>query len=131
MNRFGGGGSVDRRALLAGFGAALLAVPAAAQTTPRPRRGVKPRPAEPTKLPSAPPPPRDQDLATTGPAPVPNRNLEAPRRAIEDRPRLDPSLIQRNLPGRGMATDGSVSTLEERMFKQPVPGARLSLPFSY
>jgi hypothetical protein len=63
-------------------------------------------------------------------APVPNRNLEAPRAPETDRTRLSPSVIHRPLPGQGMAAEGAASIQEERLFF-PAPGARLNVPFSY
>jgi hypothetical protein len=72
----------------------------------------------------------------TGPrleaAPVPNRDLEAPRGDIGtgDRARLSPSVITKPLPNQGMATEGAQNIQEERLFF-PAPGARLNVPFSY
>jgi hypothetical protein len=73
----------------------------------------------------------------TGPrleaAPVPNRELEAPRDPTGeagDRARLTPSVITRALPNQGMASQGTPSIQEERLFF-PAPGARLNVPFSY
>jgi hypothetical protein len=65
-------------------------------------------------------------------APVPNRDLEAPRApdAGADRARLSPSVIHKPLPSQGMATEGAQSIQEERLFF-PAPGARLNVPFSY
>jgi hypothetical protein len=65
-------------------------------------------------------------------APVPNRDLEAPRAADSgtDRTRLSPSVIHKPLPSQGMATEGAQSIQEERLFF-PAPGARLNVPFSY
>jgi len=66
-------------------------------------------------------------------APVPNRDLEAPRDptgAAGDRARLTPSVITRTLPNTGMAAQGTPSIQEERLFF-PAPGARLNVPFSY
>ncbi len=63
-------------------------------------------------------------------APVPNRDLEAPRSAQTDRTRLSPSVIHRPLPSQGMAVEGAQNIQEERLFF-PAPGARLNVPFSY
>jgi hypothetical protein len=120
----------------------LLALPAAAQDAapppvpkpvPRPRRPrpkPKPPPPEPLKQEAAPLPrdPRDLDGSTA--APVPDRSVEGPRVIPQDRTRLGPGLIDRNLPGRGHAMEGSPSLLEDKLFK-PAPGARLNVPFSY
>jgi hypothetical protein len=61
---------------------------------------------------------------------MPNRDLEAPRQFQDDRGHLAPGVISRDMPGRGQATQGSPSLLEDKLFK-PVPGARLNVPFSY
>lgn len=63
-------------------------------------------------------------------APVPNRSLDRPVIAPIDGPTLEPSIIQRKLPGRGQAAEGAPSRTEERLF-DPAPGARLTLPFTY
>ncbi len=63
-------------------------------------------------------------------APVPNRDLEAPRAPGTDRARLSPSVIHRPLPNQGMAAEGAQNIQEERLFF-PAPGARLNVPFSY
>ena len=63
-------------------------------------------------------------------APVPNREMEAPRVPQADRTRLSPSVIHRTIPNQNMATDGAPSINEERLFF-PAPGARLNVPFSY
>ena len=97
---------------------------------PRHRAAAKPAPLDVTKHPAQPLPPRLPDLQAGALAPVPNRSIEAPRLVPEDRARLDPSVINRNLPGRGLATDGSPSLLEDKLFR-PAPGARLRVPFSY
>lgn len=133
-----------RRALL-GLGLAVLAGEAAAQEAPpvpaagpargpsparprprRPRRVAKP---EPTPQQAESPPPRPQGPVFEA-APVPNRDLEAPRVVEKDVPRLSPSVIQRSLPSRGQAAEGNVNLGEERLFN-PAPGARLNLPFKY
>ena len=102
--------------------------PAASKPRPARRRA---RPREPAAPQQAAPVPE------TGPrleaAPVPNRDLEAPRDptgAAGDRTRLTPSVITRPLPNQGMATQGTPSIQEERLFF-PAPGARLNVPFSY
>ncbi|RYI95619.1 MAG: hypothetical protein EON47_20245 [Acetobacteraceae bacterium] len=63
-------------------------------------------------------------------APVPDRNLDAPRVIPQDRASLGPSIINRNLPGRGQAADGAPNLLEDKLFR-PAPGARLNVPFSF
>ncbi len=127
---------MKRRPLLLAALGFLAAGPAAAQEAllqaeppPRPHRRpravAQPRPEEPA--PSPPPEPAPSRLDA---APVPNRNLEAPRVVEKDHPRLSPDLIYRRMPSRGMAAEGSPHAREEQLF-QPAPGARLSLPFSY
>ncbi|MDB5371866.1 MAG: hypothetical protein JWP04_508 [Belnapia sp.] len=109
--------------------------PAPAPRRPRVRTAPKPPPLPVIKEAARPLPPRVIDPRLANPqamvlAPVPNRSLEAPRVIIEDRASLGPSVINRNLPGRGQASDGSVNLLEDKLFR-PAPGARLSVPFSY
>lgn len=138
-----------RRALFSLLALVLAAAPAVAQE-PADRSG-----AEPAAAPRPAPKPRgtrrraarrrgqagdapQQQAAPepeTGPhleaAPVPNRDLEAPRAPSgTDRTRLAPSVIHRPLPNQGMAAEGAQSIQEERLFF-PAPGARLKVPFSY
>lgn len=103
----------------------------AAPRKPRPRparRQARPRRA-PAQQQAAPAPVPDTEHRLEA-APVPNRNMEAPRTPAEDRTRLSPSVIHRPLPSQGMATEGAASIQEERLFF-PAPGARLNVPFSY
>jgi hypothetical protein len=65
---------------------------------------------------------------------VPDRDLEAPRSRDANRPvpRLDPVLIDPNEPRIGSITDrNNPQSREDRLLRQPAPGARLSLPFTY
>lgn len=139
-----------RRALLAGVLAlgvqgalAQEAAPApeasatvtAPRATPAPRRArvpaaVKPRPMEIAKLPPQLQAARRPDAQAGIRAPVPNRNLDAPLVIPQDRTRLGPSIINRNLPGRGQAAEGAPNLLEDKLFR-PAPGARLNVPFSF
>ena len=48
----------------------------------------------------------------------------------KDRTRINPSIIYRNLPGRGQADQGAPDLLEDKLFNAPAPGARLNVPFS-
>jgi hypothetical protein len=112
------------------FGAmlALLAMPAAAQqaATPRTRRPPRRRPP-----PAAPP---VADTRRGDPAPVPNLDIEAPRPRAAASPaaRLDPTLIDPAEPRFGTANDrNSLQAREDRLLRQPAPGARLRLPFAY
>ena len=73
----------------------------------------------------------------TGPrleaAPVPNRDLEAPRDptgAAGTAPGCRRASSPGRCPNQGMATEGTPSIQEERLFF-PAPGARLNVPFSY
>lgn len=77
-------------------------------------------------------PPFDTSATQLEAAPVPNRDLEAPRApgTGTDRARLSPSVIHRPLPSQGMAAEGAQNIQEERLFF-PAPGARLNVPFSY
>ncbi len=118
-----------RRRLLAGAMLALLAAPADAQqaAAPRTRRPARRRPAPPT-------PPPVADTRRGDPAPVPNLDIEAPRPrdAGAPAPRFDPALIDPAEPRFGTASDrNSLQAREDRLLRQPAPGARLRLPFAY
>lgn len=126
---------MKRRALLTGLLITLGAGSALAQsTTP-----ARPQPAAPPRR-----PPAEQrrqrrqaeKTVTTSeppgrPAPMPNRDIEAPR-GLNDtqRARLSPTVIdpapaQPHLGGSGFALQAQ----EDRLLQKPVPGARLSVPF--
>jgi len=116
-----------RRALL------LAALPTAALGQQR-SGSVKPRPLN-LKLPAPEPPPKSATEAGsvfgTDAAPVPNRSYEGPVvLAPTEGPSFGPSIIQRGLPSRGQAVEGSPSKTEDRLF-EPAPGARLTVPFRY
>jgi hypothetical protein len=119
-----------RRALLAAL-LALLATPAAAQqqrpAQSQPRRPARRRPAGPAPQPQAAAPSRGD------PAPVPNRDLEAPRQAgTQPSARVDPTLIDPAEPRPGTAPDrNSPQAREDRLLRQPAPGARLRVPFTF
>ncbi|WP_137127232.1 hypothetical protein [Roseomonas sp. HF4] len=105
----------------------LLPGPLAAQSPPAGRRRHR---NDPIPL----PPPSPPDALTWAPAPVPDRDLEAPRgdRSREGAPRLDPALIDPNAPRVGTARDSSnPQDVEDRLLRQPAPGARLRVPFTY
>jgi len=131
--------------LLAGAAAASGLTPAVAQDnapaspdpTPRtpPRRTQRParrrtaRPAEPLPEPPepAPPPPRLSDRA-----PVPNRDIEPPRRSERDAPSISPSFIQPRGGTRGGTFEGDqFQRRQDRLFDEPAPGATLRVPFGY
>jgi hypothetical protein len=118
-----------RRRLLVGAVLALLATPTAAQQAAAPQTRRPPRRRAP---PPAPPP--VADTRRGDPAPVPNLDIEAPRRRDTAQPaaRLDPTLIDPAEPRFGTATDrNSLQAREDRLLRQPAPGARLRLPFAY
>lgn len=112
----------------------LAAAPAEAQqTTNRNRQRQRQRNRARAQRPAQ-PPPEPQAAATrpAEPAPVPNRDLEGPR--VADRPtaRLDPALIDPNEPRPGAtAQREGLQAREDRLLRNPAPGARLRLPFSY
>ena len=133
-------------ALLAGAPAVAAAQEAASADRPEapgapPQPARKPRrsrrratrrsdPAERTQQQQAAPEPAPLQAPRLEAAPVPNRDLEAPRAPGTDRARLSPSVIHRPLPNQGMAAEGAQNIQEERLFF-PAPGARLNVPFSY
>lgn len=105
----------------------LLPGPLAAQSPPARRRRHR---NDPIPL----PPPSPPDALAWAPAPVANRDLEAPRDANsrEGEPRLEPALIDPNAPRIGTTRDPSnPQEVEDRLLRQPAPGARLRLPFTY
>ncbi len=108
-------------------GSALAQTPAPEAPTPAPkppRRPRKPRQRQATATTTTPEP-------LGQPAPVPNRDVEAPRGLHEPpRARLSPTMIdpapaQPHLGRSGFA----VQTQEDRLIRNPAPGARLSVPF--
>ena len=109
--------------LLAGFPTLVSAAQPA-------RGGRKPPALEVPKQPAMPPSLKSGQAANSSVAPVPDRSKEGPRVIERDRARIDPSIINRNLPGRGQANQGAPDVLEDKLFK-PAPGARLNVPFSY
>jgi hypothetical protein len=118
--------------LVAALPAAVLVapLPALAQAPPPAKGGRKPSPLEVPKLPAVPPSLKSGQSANSSMAPVPDRSNEGPRVVEKDRTRINPSIIYRNLPGRGQADQGAPDLLEDKLFK-PAPGARLNVPFSY
>jgi hypothetical protein len=123
---------LGRRALLAGLLLSPIAGPALAQNAApaAPRPNAPPRNAQQRrqrrrveKTMTAPEPPGQ-------PAPIPNRDIEAPR--VNNSPRaslsptvIDPAPVQPHLGRSGFA----VQAQEDRLLRQPVPGARLNVPF--
>jgi hypothetical protein len=126
---------LGRRALLIGlfasFGASSAVAQSAAPAAPRitaPPRRPSPEQRRQRRLAEktiSAPEPRGR------PAPVPNRDIEAPRGSEEpQRARLSPTMIdpapaQPHLGGSGFALQAQ----EDRLLQKPVPGARLSVPF--
>lgn len=126
---------LGRRALLFSLLPSLFAGVAAAQNaapaTPAPN-AARPSPEQGRRR-------RQAETTVTGPepqgqpAPMPNRDVEAPRNAHDGpRARLSPAIIdpapaQPHLGGSGFAMQAQ----EDRLLPKPVPGARLSVPFSY
>ncbi len=134
---------------------ALLAVPAAAQENPTTVAAAVPPAASAQATPEAGQAARPQRrrITTTTPrmapeglrpighvqpmatrrtdlAPMPNREVEAPRVALREDTSISPSLIHRSMPSRGAAADGAASRTEDRLFT-PAPGFRLTSPFQY
>ena len=126
---------LGRRALLTGLLLTLGAGGALAQNAPP----AAPRPVAPPRRPS--PEQRRQrrvaEKTVTAPepagqpAPIPNRDIEAPRNG-NDTPRarlsptvIDPAPAQPHLGGSGFAMQAQ----EDRLLQKPMPGARLSVPF--
>ena len=123
---------LGRRALLTGLLLTLSAGAALAQNAapaaPRPNQARSPeqrrRQRQAEKTVTAPEPPGR-------PAPIPNRDIEAPRGFNEaPRARLSPTMIdpapaQPHLGGSGFAMQAQ----EDRLLQKPMPGARLNVPF--
>jgi hypothetical protein len=88
------------------------------------RRRAQPVP-EPVPAPPPAPPPR-ADIA-----PMPNRSLQAPTDPrTRETTRLRPDLIRpRDLPNG--QPDNEFTERQDRLFRDPAPGARLQIPFSY
>jgi len=112
------------RRTFAAAGLALIGAPALAQQASRAGRQSQ------LPLPLPPPPPPDPDDLSE-PAPVPNNNLEAPRdRADTSRPQINPALIDPEDPQAATSHDSnSLRAREDRLLRNPAPGARLRLPF--
>lgn len=126
---------LGRRALLIGLLASFGAGSALAQST-------APAAPQPTSPPRRPPPEqrrqrRQAEKTVTArepagqPAPIPNRDIEAPRSG-NDAPRarlsptvIDPAPTQPHLGGSGFAMQAQ----EDRLLQKPMPGARLNVPF--
>lgn len=115
-----------RRAVLA----LLLLLPGAPALAQQRPTGRKPPPLDLPKQPALPPSLKSGEAAGSTAAPVPDRSREGPRVVQEDRARLNPSIINRNLPGRGQVDQGAPDMLEDKLFR-PAPGVRLNAPFSY
>lgn len=123
---------LGRRAFLSfllfslGAGSALAQNSAPAAPRPNQARGPEQRrrQRQAEKTVTAPEPPGR-------PAPIPNRDIEAPR-GFNEAPRarlsptvIDPAPAQPHLGGSGFAMQAQ----EDRLLQKPMPGARLNVPF--
>lgn len=117
---------IPRRSLLPGL---MTLLPGAATAQQQPRHGGARRGEAPRELPPPPPPPPQAD-GRGDPAPVPNRDFEGPRTAEQRGARVDPALIDPTEPHMGATTDRhDPQAREDRLLRQPAPGARLRVPF--
>ncbi|MDT8331950.1 hypothetical protein RQ831_12880 [Roseomonas gilardii] len=117
--------------------------PSATQPTAAPRRKPPPRraprrQATPPAQQEAPPPPPAPPPAASRPydiAPMPNRNMEAPRprdQGADNRPSFGPDLFEpQRVPGSNPSIDEDDLSRRRDQFRDIVPGARLRVPFSY
>lgn len=120
-----------RRALLAALLALLPGAALAQQATQTRTRRRERRVRRESPPPAAPPP---AAAARGEPAPVPNRDVEAPRARLDaaGSPRVNPALIDPDEPRVGAITDrSSLQAREDRLLRNPAPGARLRVPFAY
>lgn len=118
-----------RRALLAALLALVPGAALAQQSVPPPAR----RPARRVRREAPPPPPPQEPAARGEPAPVPNRDIEAPRprRDAAGSPSVNPALIDPAEPRISATTDRfSFQAREDRLLRHPAPGARLRVPFA-
>lgn len=132
---------LGRRTLLTGLLLSLGAGSALGQNAaPSVTRPASPRPA------ASPVPPRNPELRRRQrqaekivtapephgkPAPVPNRDIEAPR-GLNEPPRasLSPTLIHPEPAQPHLGRSGfAMQAQEDRLIRQPAPGARLNVPF--
>lgn len=111
--------------------------PAAPRRKPPPRRAPR-RQATPPAQQEAPPPPSAPPPAASRPydiAPMPNRNMEAPRprdQGDDNRPSFGPDLFEpQRMPGSNPSIDEDDLSRRRDQFRDIVPGARLRVPFSY
>jgi hypothetical protein len=132
---------LGRRIFLSGLLASLGAGAALAQTAaPSVTRPAAPRPAASPVPPRNPEQRRQRRLAEKTvtapeppgkPAPVPNRDIEAPR-GLNEPPRasLSPTLIHPEPAQPHLGRSGfAMQAQEDRLIRQPAPGARLNVPF--
>ena len=123
---------LGRRALLTALLLGLSTAPALAQNAApvAPRTNTPPRETQPRrqrrqaeKTATAPEPPGQ-------PAPMPNRDIEAPRANNVPRASLSPALIDPDPAQPHLGRSGfAVQAQEDRLIRQPAPGARLNVPF--
>ena len=123
---------LGRRALLTGLLLGLSTAPALAQNAAptAPRANTPPRETQPRRQ------RRQAEKTVTAtepqgqPAPIPNRDIEAPRANNAPRASLSPALINPDPAQPHLGRSGfAVQAQEDRLIRQPAPGARLNVPF--
>jgi len=121
-------------------GETILQMAQAASETPaskrqRPARRTARRRAAPpqAELPPPPPPAAPLPEQQADLAPMPNRSVEAPRQPFApDTTRIRPEFIEpRRLPDTQGHSPNDYMTQRDSLFRDPAPGARLQIPFSY
>jgi len=112
--------------------------PAAAAPAQRPRRPVRRRPPR-----RAAPNPQTDEVIAPAPspapapqadvAPMPNRDIEAPRAPTpRETTQVRPDLIRpRSLPDARGQFESDYARERDSLFREPAAGARMNIPFSY
>lgn len=122
---------MTRRGLLGAALLSMLGENALAQSRPRRSRPVEPLPPPPPPAPPRALAPSSQPGLVGEPAPMPNRDIEAPYRPDVDRRTtvLEPTMITPQSQSRGF-TFGSehAPNQDDRLFQEPAAGARLRIP---
>lgn len=120
---------IRRRVLIL---AALLIPPGAGTAQTTPARTAPPRRRVARPIPPPPPAPPPAPVSRGEPAPVPNPDIEAPRNRDAPSARIDPALIDPNVPSAGVSgPPQGPPAQEDRLLRQPGAGARLRVPFAY
>jgi hypothetical protein len=104
-----------------------IAVPSRPERTAQQRR-IRQTVNEPLVLGPPPPPP----AASDGPAPLPNRDIEAPRERYVNNlnPKIEPMVLQpERRQGMTFGREHLRETGPDRPFDTILPGARLRIPF--